>query len=107
MRGVTLTANILAVRSPKAAQVPDLRHLFAGDGRLLREGRAAARGDGSAAALNPTNPCELASPWERERTDLSLKEVLEIQEGEERRQYTVAFPLAIKSESCLSCHSEP
>jgi HAMP domain-containing protein len=64
------------------------------------------------AALNPTNPSDLASPWERElidrlRADPSLKEVVEVRDGEGGGQYTVAFPLVIKSESCLSCHSVP
>jgi protein-histidine pros-kinase len=64
------------------------------------------------AALNPTNPSDLAQPWERAlieqlRADTSLKEVVEIRDSDKGRQYTVAFPLAIKSEGCLSCHSTP
>lgn len=64
------------------------------------------------AALNPTNPSDLAQPWERTlieqlRADASLKEVVEIRETDKGRQYTVAFPLAIKSEGCLTCHSTP
>ncbi|MEW5963021.1 MAG: DUF3365 domain-containing protein [Pseudomonadota bacterium] len=64
------------------------------------------------AALNPTNPSDLAQPWERTlieqlRADASLKEVVEIRETDKGRQYTVAFPLPIKSEGCLSCHSTP
>lgn len=64
------------------------------------------------AALNPTNPSDLAQPWERTlieqlRADASLKEVVEIRETDKGRQYTVAFPLAIKSEGCLACHSTP
>lgn len=64
------------------------------------------------AALNPTNPSDLAQPWERTlieqlRADASLKEVVEIRESDKGRQYTVAFPLAIKSEGCLACHSTP
>lgn len=64
------------------------------------------------AALNPTNPSDLAQPWERTlierlRADASLKEVVEIRETDKGRQYTAAFPLAIKSEGCLACHSTP
>lgn len=64
------------------------------------------------AALNPTNPSDMASDWERQlieslRADRSLDEVVSIRETEKGPQYTIAFPLVIKSESCLSCHSEP
>ncbi|MDX2257887.1 MAG: DUF3365 domain-containing protein [Hyphomicrobiaceae bacterium] len=64
------------------------------------------------AALNPTNPSDLATPWEKSlierlRQDTSLKEVVEIRDTDKGRQYTVAFPLAIKSEGCLVCHSTP
>lgn len=64
------------------------------------------------AVLNPTNPADLASGWEKAmieklRKDESLKEVVEIRDGSDGAQYTVAFPLQIKSESCLSCHSTP
>jgi protein-histidine pros-kinase len=64
------------------------------------------------AALNPTNPADLAQPWERAlieklRADTSLKELVEVRETDKGRQYTVAFPLAIKSEGCLTCHSTP
>lgn len=62
------------------------------------------------AVLNPTNPADLATPGEKAlieklRQDASLKEVVEI--SDDSAQYTVAFPLQIKSESCLSCHSTP
>lgn len=64
------------------------------------------------AALNPTNPSDKAAPWEEElikklRADSSLKELIEIRSTPQGDQYTVAFPLRIKSESCLSCHSSP
>jgi len=64
------------------------------------------------AALNPTNPSDLATPWEadminRLRTDASQTEVVAIRDGDKGKQYTVAFPLAIKAEACLSCHSTP
>jgi protein-histidine pros-kinase len=41
------------------------------------------------------------------RNDASQTEVVSIRDGEKGRQYTVAFPLAIKAEACLSCHSTP
>lgn len=64
------------------------------------------------AALNPTNPSDLAHAWERTlieklRADPSLTEVIEMRDTDKGRQYTVAFPLAIKNEACLSCHSTP
>ncbi|MBU1210976.1 MAG: DUF3365 domain-containing protein [Alphaproteobacteria bacterium] len=64
------------------------------------------------AVLNPTNPSDLATDWEKEligklRDNTSLKEVVDVREAPGGPQYTVAFPLAIKSESCLSCHSTP
>lgn len=64
------------------------------------------------AALNPTNPSDKASPWEeklikRLRADKSLKELVEVRATPSGEQYTVAFPLQIKSEGCLSCHSTP
>lgn len=62
------------------------------------------------AVLNPTNPSDLATDWEKVmietlREDKNLKEVVEIREEGGAKQYTIAFPLEIKSESCLSCHS--
>ena len=64
------------------------------------------------AVLNPTNPSDLATEWEkglidRLRDNTSLKEVAEVREADGGPQYTVAFPLAIKSEGCLNCHSTP
>lgn len=64
------------------------------------------------AVLNPTNPSDLATDWEtamieRLRNDDSLKEVVEVRDGKNGQEYTVAFPLKIKSEGCLNCHSTP
>jgi methyl-accepting chemotaxis protein len=64
------------------------------------------------AALNPTNPSDMATTWEADminllRKDRTQTEVVSIRDGDKGRQYTVAFPLAIKAESCLSCHSTP
>lgn len=64
------------------------------------------------AALNPTNPSDLATAWERDlieklRSDPNLAEVVVIRDEEKGPQYTVAFPMAIKAESCLTCHSVP
>lgn len=64
------------------------------------------------AALNPTNPSDRATDWERDmierlRADRSLDELVNIRETENGSQYTIAFPLVIKSESCLTCHSAP
>ena len=64
------------------------------------------------AALNPTNPADKASEWEAElierlRKDRKLTEISEIRTTPEGEQFTMAFPLEIKSESCLTCHSTP
>jgi protein-histidine pros-kinase len=64
------------------------------------------------ATLNPTNPSDLAAPWEKDlidrlRADPALEEVVQVRETENGRQYTVAYPLTIKSEGCLTCHSTP
>jgi HAMP domain-containing protein len=64
------------------------------------------------AALNPTNPSDKAAPWEEElikklRSDSSLNELVQVRSTPKGEQYTVAFPLTIKSEGCLSCHSTP
>lgn len=64
------------------------------------------------AALNPTNPADLAEEWERElietlRADPSLTRDVRIRETDRGAHYTVAYPLTIRSESCLECHSTP
>ena len=64
------------------------------------------------AALNPTNPADKANAWEtvlieKLRADRNLKEIVEVRSTPKGDQYTVAFPLEIKSESCLRCHSTP
>jgi len=64
------------------------------------------------AALNPTNPDDLANDWEADlidqlRADQSLDRVVSIRETEAGRSYVVAFPFTIKNEGCLRCHSDP
>ena len=64
------------------------------------------------AALNPTNPSDKAVPWEEEmikklRADPKIKELVQVRSTAQGDQYTVAFPLQIKSEGCLTCHSTP
>src|SRR6056297_1016276 len=64
------------------------------------------------AALNPTNPSDKAVPWEEDlinklRADPALKEIVTVRDAPQGQQYTVAFPLQIKSEGCLACHSTP
>ena len=64
------------------------------------------------AALNPTNPSDKATPWEENlikqlRGDTGLKEIVEVRSTPQGERYTVAFPLQIKSEGCLACHSTP
>jgi protein-histidine pros-kinase len=64
------------------------------------------------AALNPTNIADLARDWERElieklRTNPELDKDVSFRTIDDRPHYTVTYPLTIKSESCLSCHSTP
>ncbi len=64
------------------------------------------------AALNPTNPANLAKDWERElienlRSNPQLEKDASIRSTENGLQYTVTYPLTIKSENCLACHSTP
>lgn len=64
------------------------------------------------AALNPTNPDDLANDWEADlidnlREDQSLDRVVSIRETDNGRSYVVAFPFTINKESCLVCHSDP
>ena len=64
------------------------------------------------AALNPTNPADLATDWEAEiierlRADRNLTRVAELRETDAGPVYTVAYPLEIQSQECLACHSTP
>jgi len=64
------------------------------------------------AALNPTNPDNLAKPWEADlinqlRADQSLDRVSIIRETDAGRVLAVAFPFTITDPSCLDCHSTP
>lgn len=64
------------------------------------------------AALNPTNPEDLANDWETGlinllRANQNLDRVVSIRETEAGRSYVVAFPFKISSEGCLLCHSDP
>lgn len=64
------------------------------------------------AALNPTNTADLAEPWEAEliealRADPDLAHKTVVRDTDAGAYYTMAFPLTIRSESCLTCHSTP
>ncbi len=64
------------------------------------------------AALNPTNPNDLAKDWEKEiieklSANPHLDKDIAIRTTEAGPQYTVTYPMLIKDESCLSCHSTP
>lgn len=64
------------------------------------------------AALNPTNPDDLAEPWEAElinqlRDNPSLERVSTVIAEGDQRYFTIAFPMQIQSEGCLRCHSTP
>ena len=64
------------------------------------------------AALNPTNLADKAVDWEIDvieklRNEPALKELTLIRSTSNGDQYTVAFPLKVDSDDCLSCHSTP
>ncbi len=64
------------------------------------------------AALNPTNLADKAVDWEVElieklRAEPGLDELSTVRSTPIGEQYTVAFPLQISSDDCLSCHSTP
>jgi HAMP domain-containing protein len=64
------------------------------------------------AALNPTNPADRASDWERDlidklRASPNLDKDVSMRTLDSGSHYTVTYPLTIKSESCLVCHSTP
>lgn len=64
------------------------------------------------AALNPTNPDDLAVDWEVDlinqlRDDPGLDRVTTVITRGDEEFFTVAFPFTIKNEGCLICHSVP
>ncbi len=64
------------------------------------------------AALNPTNPADLAKGWERDLIEKlganpERGKEISIRSTEAGPQYTATYPLIVKDESCLACHSTP
>ncbi len=63
------------------------------------------------AALNPTNPQDKATDWERDIIELlrreGSEEIVRTRTTPAGDRFVVAFPLKITSESCLTCHSTP
>jgi protein-histidine pros-kinase len=64
------------------------------------------------AALNPTNPADRANDWERElierlRSNPELTKDVSFRTVDNTPHYTVTYPLTIKNDSCLACHSTP
>lgn len=64
------------------------------------------------AALNPTNPADRAQDWEadfinRFRNNPALPEQIGERDTVAGRVLTLARPLTIRDEACLSCHSTP
>jgi HAMP domain-containing protein len=64
------------------------------------------------AALNPTNPADRAGDWERAlienlRANPNLTKDISFHTAGNVPVYTVTYPLTVKSESCLRCHSTP
>jgi HAMP domain-containing protein len=63
-------------------------------------------------ALNPTNPDDLADPFEAEiinrfRADPELGEQVLDQETADEHYLVLARPIRVRTESCLVCHSTP
>jgi HAMP domain-containing protein len=64
------------------------------------------------AALNPTNPSDMANDWEREiiellRSEPHIDRDIRIRDTDNGQYYTVTYPLILKGEVCLNCHSTP
>lgn len=64
------------------------------------------------AALNPTNPADLAKDWEVEiiemlRKNPSVERDIRIRDTPAGAFYTVTYPLVIRNKDCLICHSTP
>lgn len=64
------------------------------------------------AALNPTNPADRAQDWEadfinRFRNMPGLTELIGERDTVNGRQLTLARPITIRDEACLTCHSTP
>lgn len=64
------------------------------------------------AALNPTNPADLATDWEAEiierlRADRDLLRFADIRRTPEGARYVVAYPLVVDDPQCLACHATP
>jgi protein-histidine pros-kinase len=64
------------------------------------------------AALNPTNPTDLAKDWEKDvieklSANPQMEKDISIRTTDAGPQYTVTYPMLIKDASCLSCHSTP
>ena len=64
------------------------------------------------AALNPTNPDDLAEPWEAEmirelRANPEMDSASRVIREDGERLFAMAFPMTITNPGCLSCHSTP
>lgn len=64
------------------------------------------------AALNPTNPTDRATDWETDfintfRNNATMTEIIGERETPTGRVLTLARPITIRDEGCLTCHSTP
>jgi protein-histidine pros-kinase len=64
------------------------------------------------AALNPTNPADRALDWEADfinsfRNEPELTELIGERDTPSGRTLTLARPITVRSEACLTCHSTP
>jgi HAMP domain-containing protein len=64
------------------------------------------------AALNPTNPSDLAKDWEVEiietlRKNPAIERDVRIRDTPDGAFYTATYPLVIRNADCLVCHSTP
>jgi protein-histidine pros-kinase len=113
IRGYT-TARIKPHLDPKLAEVflPETVPAFAATETINLLRKKYPDYGYKEAALNPTNPRDLAQEWEatiirRFREDPAASEVTGERYGQNGLQWYVARPIRITNAQCLNCHSTP
>ena len=113
VRGYT-TARIKPYLDPKLADVflPETVPAFAATETINLLRKKYPDYGYKEAALNPTNPRDLAQEWEASiirhfREDPSASEAIGERYGQNGRQWYVARPIKITNAQCLNCHSTP
>jgi HAMP domain-containing protein len=113
VRGYT-TARIKPHLDPKLAEVflPETVPAFAATETINLLRKTYPDYGYKEAALNPTNPRDLAHEWEASiirhfREDPAATEAVGERYGQNGRQWYVARPIRITNAQCLNCHSTP